>query len=227
MNAKDIKRKAINGFLFLFITMGLAIFLPARSLNYWQEWVYWFIFSSCCFYATIYFLKNDLRLIESRLSAGPVSEKEISQKIIQSFASIFFIAMLVIPGFDFRYHWSEIPSFLVIIADGFVFLGFWIIFLVFKENSFASSIIEVGSDQKVISTGPYRLVRHPMYSGGILLCMFTPIALGSYLGIIPACGVSIVIVFRLLDEEEFLSYNLEGYKEYCEKVCYRLIPWIW
>ena len=135
--------------------------------------------------------------------------------------------MLVIPGFDFRYHWSEIPIYVVIIADCFVGMGFLIVFRVFKANSFASGTIEVSSEQALISTGPYKIIRHPMYSGGILLCLFTPIALGSYPALIFAIGVSVVIVFRLLDEEKILSEKLHEYKDYCDKVKYRLIPGVW
>ncbi len=227
MDSKSIKQKAINGFLFLTVMLGLSIFLPAWSLNYWRGWIYFIIFILSCLLITIYYFQKDLNLIQRRLEAGPVAEKEISQKIIQSFASIFFIAMFITSGFDFQYHWSEIPVYLVIIADGFVVVGFWIVFRVFKENSYSSSIIEVSSEQKVISTGPYNIVRHPMYSGAFLMLIFSPIALGSYWGLIPVFGIIIAIVLRLFDEEKYLIKNLSGYKQYVEKVRFRLIPGIW
>ena len=154
-------------------------------------------------------------------------KKEKSQQIIQIFASIFFISLIVVPGFDHRYQWSNIPVVLVIAGDIFVLLGFIIVFLVFKENSYASGIIETDREQKVIMTGPYRIVHHPMYTGGLLFLLFAPLALGSYWALLFSVLLFVVIVFRLLHEEKFLIKNLPGYKEYREKTRYRLIPLIW
>lgn len=222
-----LTKKAFLGFIFLMIMWGLFIFFPAWTLNYWQGWLYMFVFFGSCFAITIYFLKKDPKLIENRLYAGPVAEKVKSQKIIQSFASLFSIGTLVISGLDHRYHWSNIPAFLSVISNIIILISFIIIFRVFKENSYTSSIIDVGKEQKVISTGLYAVVRHPMYSGALLMFIFTPLGLGSYWALPFAIGVIFVIVVRLMNEEKFLSANLEGYTEYCNKVHYRLIPYVW
>jgi protein-S-isoprenylcysteine O-methyltransferase Ste14 len=223
----EIKIKAFFGLVFLLALMWLVLFLPAWTLDFFQAWGFWLTFSISTVIITVYLLKNDMKLLEFRTKAGPTSETQKSQKIIQIFASIFFILLLIVPGFDHRYHWSNVPVSLVILGDVFVLLGFIIVFLVFKENSFASGIIETDKEQKVITTGPYRIVRHPMYTGGLLLLLFTPLALGSYWAIIFAFLLFAIIVIRLLYEEKFLMKNLPGYKEYCEKTRYRLIPLIW
>jgi protein-S-isoprenylcysteine O-methyltransferase Ste14 len=224
---REIKSKSFLGIFFLLGLLWLGLFLPAGSLNYWQAWIYWLIFLVAVSLVTIYLMKKDLKLLESRLKSGPIAEEEKSQKIIQFFASVFFVLIFIESGFDHHYQWSNIPFPLVLIGDVFVTIGFIIIFLVFKENSYASSLIETSSNQEVITTGPYRIVRHPMYSGGLLLIFFTPFALGSYWALLFTIPLFVVIVFRLLDEEKFLIKNLTGYKEYCEKTHHRLIPLIW
>ena len=224
---RHIKSKAFFGLLFLLVVLWFGLFLPAWSLYFWQAWVFWLIFSISTILVTLYLLKKDLKLLETRTKVGPTAEVEKSQKIIQIFASIFFISLILIPGFDHRYHWSNVPIVLVITGDIFVLLGFIIVFLVFKQNSYASGIIETDTEQKVITTGPYRIVRHPMYAGGLLLLLFAPLALGSYWALPFALLLFVVIVLRVLYEEKFLMQNLPGYEEYCKKTRHRLIPWIW
>ncbi len=224
---REVGMKALFGLVFLLVVMWLVLFLPAWTLDFFQAWLFWLTFSISTIIITVYLLKKDIKLLEFRTKAGPTSETQKSQKIIQIFASIFFILLLILPGVDHRYHWSNIPLYLIIIGDIFVLLGFIIVFLVFKENSFASGIIETDKEQKVITTGPYRIVRHPMYTGGLLLLLFTPLALGSYWALIFALLLFVIIVIRLRYEEKFLMKNLSGYKEYCEKTRHRLIPFIW
>jgi len=171
--------------------------------------------------------EKDPKLLERRVEAGPSAEKEKSQKIIQVFASIFFIAVLIIPSFDHRYGWSSIPFFIVIAGDFLVALGFFLIFLVLRENTFAAATIEVSANQKVITTGPYSIVRHPMYSGALIMLLCTPLALGSWWGMLTLIPFTLILIWRLLDEEKFLSKNLPGYNEYRQKVRYRLIPLLW
>ena len=207
--------------------LGILLFLPAWSLYYWHGWVYLLILLVWIIFAIQYFLKRDPKLLERRLRRGPTAEKEMSQKIIQLLASIFAFSIFVIAGMDFRSGWSEVPMFLVIAACLLVILSFRIIFLVFRENSYASSIIEIDSEQKVISSGPYSIVRHPMYSGSVLLYLVTPIALGSFAALPLALAVLVMIILRLLNEEKFLSGKLKDYKEYCSTVRYRLIPHVW
>lgn len=178
------------------------------------------------YFITIYLFKNDPKLLERRVNAGSTAEKEKSQKIIQAMASVCFCSIYIIAGFDYRFHWSSVSIYISLLANIFVILGFFIVFLVFKENSYTSAIIEVDKDQKVISTAPYALVRHPMYFGAILMLVFSSVALGSYWSLISVAALTFTII-RLLHEEKFLSKNLTGYDEYCEKVRYHLILFIW
>lgn len=219
--------RTISGFLFLVGMLGLALFLSAGSLNFWQAWVYLAVFSICVILITVYLARYDPRLLASRVQAGPVAETQKSQQIIQSFASLFFLALFIVPGLDFRFHWSHVPPVLSLLADGGVALSLLIVFLVFRENTYTSATIEVTHEQTVISSGPYRLIRHPMYSGAFLLLLFTPLALGSWVGLPFALPVILVIVIRLLAEEKFLAANLGGYEAYRQKVRYRLIPFVW
>ena len=223
----NIKKQAIIGLVALDAVLWLALFLPAGSLNYWQAWTYWLVFLISVSAISGYFLKKDLNLIASRLKTGPSAEKEYSQKLANSLISIFFILLILFPPFDNRYQLSNVPVYLVLVSDFFVGLGLLIIFLVFRENSFTSAVIEVNEGQKVISTGPYGVVRHPMYAGALLMLLFTPLALGSFWGLLVFIPMLLVIAFRVVEEEKFLAKNLSGYDEYCKKVRHHLIPFIW
>jgi protein-S-isoprenylcysteine O-methyltransferase Ste14 len=169
-------------------------------------------------------MRNDPALLERRLRAGPTAEREKVQKIIMLFASIGFIALLVVPALDYRFMWSSVPLFVVVAGDIMTALGLYIVFLVYKENPFTSARIEVAGGQKVISTGPYARVRHPMYAGSLLYLLGMPLALGSYWGLLVLAAMMPFLLWRLLDEERFLSKNLPGYAEYCAKVRWRMIP---
>jgi protein-S-isoprenylcysteine O-methyltransferase Ste14 len=215
------------GFAFLMLVMALALFISADSLRFWQAWVYLVVFGACTLLITVYLIIDNQRLLASRVKVGPTAEKQESQQIIQSLASLFFIGLFIVSGLDYRYHWSNVPLVVSLISDGFVALGFIVVFLVFKENSYASAVIEVTKEQKVIDSGPYSLVRHPMYAGSILLLLFSPLALGSWVALpFPILLIAVVTV-RLLEEEKYLSANLNGYTAYREKVRYRLVPFIW
>ncbi len=219
--------KTIFGFAFLMLVLALALFLPAGSLSFWQAWVYLAVFALCTILITAYLIKNDRELLAGRVQAGPVAETQRSQQIIQSLASLFFIGLFIVPGLDYRFGWSHVPPVVSLNADALVAIGFYIVFLVFRENSYTRATIDVSAGQKVITTGPYSQVRHPMYAGALLLLVFTPIALGSWVAVPFAIPLILVIVARLFDEEKFLRANLSGYEEYCHKVHYHLIPHFW
>ena len=172
-------------------------------------------------------MKKDPKLLKRRVNGGPGAEKEKSQKIIQSLASIAFITMFVVSAIDHRFGWSRVPPYVVAVGDVLVALGLLIVFFVFKENTFTSAIIEVDAGQKVISTGPYKFVRHPMYTGGLVMLLGVPLALGSWWGLLTVIPIAIVIIQRLFDEEKFLAKNLPGYSGYQKKVRHRLLPFIW
>jgi protein-S-isoprenylcysteine O-methyltransferase Ste14 len=224
---KNLNIKAFGGLAFLIIVMALVFFLPAGTFNYWQAWVFLIVFGTSTLAVTLYLMKNDPKLLERRVNAGPGAEKETTQKIIQSIASIAFILVIVFPAVDYRFRWSNVPPYISIIGDIFVALGLFIVFLVFKENSFTSGTIEVEANQKVISTGPYAIIRHPMYAGAFIMLIGVPIALGSFWGLLTIIPLISVIIWRLLDEEEILKKKLSGYLEYQKKVKYRLVPYFW
>ena len=207
--------------------LGAALFIPAWTLNFWQAWVYLSIFAAASALITTYLWKYDRKLLESRVKAGPRAEKEMSQKLIQILASLAFIGTLVLPSFDRRYLWSHVPLVFVIVGDALITFGFLAVFIVYKENTFTSATIEVSPNQRVISTGPYAVVRHPMYAGALVMLFATPLSLGSWWGLAMFIPMTLVIVLRLLDEERFLQRSLAGYTEYCEKVRFRLVPYIW
>ena len=219
-----LKKKIIIRFAMLPIFLGILLFLPAGSIKFWEAWFYCIVLTAPMLFAVIYFLKKDPELLERRIK---MKEKEKEQKAIIMLSSVIFLVGFIIPGLDYRFHWSEVPTFLVIAADAFVLLGYLVFLLVLKENSYASRIIEVDKEQKVISSGPYTIVRHPMYLGIMLIFLSTPIALGSFWALIPFILLPILLVFRILNEEKILLKELAGYKEYCQKTHYRLIPYIW
>ena len=223
----NLIQKTVVGFLTLLLALAVAIFGPAGTLNFWQGWFYLLAFFGSTLLITLYLVKYDQTLLESRTEAGPTAETDKRQQVIQSLASLFFIGLFVIPGFDHRYHWSSVPTPIVWIADGFVVLGFLFIFFVFKENSYTSAVIEVADKQKVVSTGPYALVRHPMYLGAGVMLLATSPALGSWMGVPMAILLMLVIAVRAVEEEKFLRANLQGYAQYTQTVRYRLIPFVW
>jgi len=212
------------GMAFLAVVMALVLFLSAWTIDYWQAWVYLGIFFGASIPITIYLMKNDPELLRRRLRAGPTAEKRTSQKIVMLFASIGFIGVLVVPSFDHRFGWSNVPVYAIVAGDVLTALCFYVTFLTYKENTFTSATIEVTPDQKVVATGPYAIVRHPMYAGGALLFLGTPLALGSYWGLLAFGAALPALIWRLLDEERFLAESLSGYVEYCRKVRWRLIP---
>jgi protein-S-isoprenylcysteine O-methyltransferase Ste14 len=221
---KTLRKKIVIRFSLIPLFLGLIILLPAGTLKFWQVYTYLAVLVVPMVFVILYFLKNDPKFLELRTRG---KEKEKQQILITIFTTAIFLAGFIIPGLDHRFAWSNVPIYIVIIADIIVLLGYLIIFFVFKQNSYASRIIEVNVNQKVISTGLYRVVRHPMYLGVIIMFLPTPIALGSYWALIPFVVLPFFLVLRILNEEKVLSNNLQGYKEYCQKTKFRLIPFIW
>jgi len=161
------------------------------------------------------------------MQAGPGAETEPRQKLILTFASAALIAMYIVSALDYRFGWSFVPVWLVLAGDALVVLSFHGFFLTFRDNAFAAATIRVDSEQRVISSGLYAFVRHPMYTAALALLLGTPLALGSFWGLIPAALLCAAIVVRLLDEENYLARNLPGYTDYQRKVRTRLVPGIW
>lgn len=224
---KNLHMKAIAGLLALLAFVLVATFLPAGTLRYWQAWVCLAVFFASAAAITIYLAKQDPELLARRMKAGASAENEKSQKIIQSFARVFFLSLFIVSALDHRFGWSRVPAVASIAGDALIVIGFAIVFLVFKENTYTSGVIEVAAGQKVILSGPYSIVRHPMYSGALVMLLGIPVALGSWWGLSFFPLIVGAIVWRLLDEEKFLAMNLPGYSEYQSRVSHRLAPIIW
>ena len=189
-----------------------------------QGWIYWFSFCLPTLLITAYFLKKDPELIQRRVIP---TETRPQQIIGQSLAGLLFMALIIVPALDHKYGWSSVPIVYSIMADCSVIMGFWIVFEVFKVNTYASRAIETMEKQKVIKTGVYAHIRHPMYLGAALIIVMTPIAMSSLYGLLISVPLIVVIVLRILDEEKMLVLELDGYEQYCKEVKYRLIPYIW
>ena len=202
LNSMDsLDRKAWLGITLLAVAMGLLLFLPAGTLRYWQAWGFLTVFIGASILTTLYLMKHDRALLERRMRGGPTAEKEKSQRVIMLFASIGFIALLVVSALNHRHGWSNMPATLEITGDALTALGFYFVFLVYKENPFSSATIEVAKDQKVISTGPYAVVRHPMYASSFLYLFGMPLALGSYWRLLVLVATWPFIMWRMFDEE--------------------------
>lgn len=227
MNREEVKsllRKILIRFSLFPIALGLLILVPAWTFNYWQVYAYFALILVPMILVLFYFLKRDPKFLERRTR---MREKEKQQGFITILSSLVFLLGFIIPGLDHRFHWSEVPLLGIIIAYIIILFGYLVIFLVFKQNSYASRIIEVEEDQEVITSGMYAFVRHPMYIGVLLMYIPTPVALGSYWGLLPFALLPFVLVLRIINEEKVLRKELKGYEEYCQKTKYRLIPYIW
>jgi protein-S-isoprenylcysteine O-methyltransferase Ste14 len=227
MASASVMAKAAFGLANLVVVLALFLFVPAGTIRWVQAWAFLGLFTLSSLAVTVYLARKDPALLERRTQAGPIAEKERSQKIIQGLASISFLSLMVVPALDRRFGWSHAPSPIVALGDVFVVLGFMVVFLVFRENTFTSSVIEVAAEQRVVATGPYAVVRHPMYAGALVLVAGIPLALGSLVGLATLPPFAAVIVWRLLDEERFLVGHLAGYAAYRERVRWRLAPRVW
>jgi protein-S-isoprenylcysteine O-methyltransferase Ste14 len=219
--------RAVLGLAFLLALIGGLLFGVSGTLAYWQGWAFLGVFGCAVVAITVDLAVRDPALLERRVHAGPLAEQDRTQRVIQSLASLAFLAVFAASAFDHREGWSRVPDVVALVGDGLVVAGLWIVFRVFRANTFTAATIEVKPEQQLITTGPYAVVRHPMYAGAFAMLIGVPIALGSWWGLVPVAGLMAVIVWRLIAEERYLRANLTGYDEYCAKVRHRLVPYVW
>ena len=209
------------------VVMAALLFGSAGTLRWWEAWVYLFLFFTLSALVTADLMRRDPALLERRLKGGPQAERRGAQRVIMAVASLAFLSVLVVPGLDVRFGWSAVPLAGIVLGDLLFVVGFTFVGRVYRENTYTSATIETYEGQHVIDTGPYALVRHPMYSGALLYILGTPLALGSYVGLIGVGCMAAVIVWRLLDEERMLVRELPGYAAYRARVRWRLVPGVW
>ncbi len=216
----------------ILISLGIAtavLFLTAGSFRFWQGWLFLAVVWVAVLFTYGYFYKYDRQLFERRLQQ---KEKVREQKLLRRLFKPVTVIAWLLPGLDYRFGWSRtylggVPLWLVLLSQALVLGGLLFVFWAMKVNSFASRTIQVESGQTVISTGPYRMVRHPFYLGSLVTVLFTPLALGSYVAL-PVFALYIFFFgFRLINEEKILRKDLPGYPEYCLQTPFRLVPFIW
>jgi protein-S-isoprenylcysteine O-methyltransferase Ste14 len=224
---KPIHKQMIRSSLLGTLALGAMVFIPAGTLNYWQGWAYCgtFIFATVLY--TIYLARHDPALLQRRQQAGPSHEKEPAQKIIVLFLFAAFAALIALPPLDYRFGWSPVPWYASVVGDALVALSFYVFYLVSKVNTYAAANVRVEEGQRVVDTGVYGLVRHPMYFGALFLIAGTPLALGSWWTLLLTPVFILLLYFRIASEENVLMRDLAGYADYRRKVRYRLIPFVW
>jgi protein-S-isoprenylcysteine O-methyltransferase Ste14 len=219
--------RAFAGFLFLFAVVAGAFFGSAGTLDDGRAWLMLADFFGCAAAITVWLWFSDKALLERRVKAGPGSEADPMQNIVQALAGLVFLATFAVPGLDRRFGWSHTPLAVSLAGDGMIAIGFAIVFLTFRANTFTAGTVEVAEDQRLIDTGPYAVVRHPMYAGALIMIAGIPLGLGSPWGLFPAALLVPVIAWRLVREEAFLVANLAGYADYRGRVRSRLAPIVW
>ncbi len=223
---KSIILPTVRNFLLGVIALGIVLFLPSWTLNYWQAWAFILVFTGLVTLSGMYFSITDPGLIERRKPAGRAA-KTTGQKINILYIYFVELGLLVFCALDHRFGWSHMPAYISIIGIGLVVLANIIWLVSKKENSFAGAGIMIYEGHKVISTGPYALVRHPNYVGDLTLILGAPLALGSWWGLLVLALFIPALVWMIFDEEKFLKENLPGYTAYTQKVHYRVLPYIW
>jgi protein-S-isoprenylcysteine O-methyltransferase Ste14 len=223
----DVRRKAMVGILRLLIVLGLVVFVSAGTVHYWQGWVCLAVFFAPVVVITAYLMRKDPELLARRIKTGPSGETDKSQKVIQTFAGIAFFGLFMVSALDHRFGWSFVPEYGVLAGDALVVLGFALVFWVFRVNTYTSGVIEVAEKQSVVTTGPYSLVRHPMYFGVFVMLLGVPPALGSWWGLMMMIPMVLAFGARSVEEEKFLVGHLPGYLEYRNRTRYQIVPSVW
>jgi protein-S-isoprenylcysteine O-methyltransferase Ste14 len=223
---KTIRKILVFGLVEL-VAFGLMLFLPAGTLNYWQAWVFLVVVALAAWIPSVYLLRTNPVVLERRMRGGPAAETRMVQKVVIGGLYLSLAAMVVVSVLDHRFGWSPVPPAICLVGDVLVAVGLGVVAVVVIQNSYAAATVRVEAGQKVVSTGLYGLVRHPMYTGNVIMMVGIPLALGSYWGLLFVVPCVMVLASRIRDEEKLLQKELDGYGEYTQKVCYRMVPGMW
>jgi protein-S-isoprenylcysteine O-methyltransferase Ste14 len=223
---KTLARLTASSILGL-VAFGVTLFLPAGTFNYWQAWVFIAVFTVATIVPTIYLYRTNPAALQRRMHVGPRAETRPAQKIIITASFVDIFVMMAFSAFDRRMGWSTVPVWVSLLGNVLVAAGLGIAMVVIAQNGYAASTVRVETGQQLVSSGVYSFIRHPMYVGNLAMMFGIPLALGSYWGLLFVIPGVAVIVFRILDEEKLLTEELAGYREYAQRVRYRLMPNVW
>lgn len=219
--------KTVAAMVFSVVFFGVALFMPAGTVDYWQAWVFIAVFLTATMVPSAYLAVRDPAALARRMKAGPTAETRPAQRLIMSATVLLVIVALVVSALDHRFGWSSVPLWLIVGGDVLVVCGLVLSQLVVVQNSYAAATITVEADQPLVSTGLYGVVRHPMYLGALIMMIGMPPALDSLWGLV-VVGVALpVLAARILDEEKMLHQELPGYPDYASRVRKRLVPGVW
>ncbi|OBI98315.1 hypothetical protein A5660_04845 [Mycobacterium alsense] len=210
-----------------FVVFGSMLFVPAGTFNYWQAWVFLVVVAVPAWIPSIYLLRTNPDALQARMRGGPAAETRLAQKVVIAGLYLSLAAMVVVSALDHRFGWSPVPTEICLVGDVLVAAGLGVVALVIIQNSYAAATVRVKEGQRVVSTGLYGLVRHPMYTGNVIMMIGIPLALGSYWGLVFVAPGVMVLAWRIRDEEKLLQRELDGYREYSQQVRYRLVPSVW
>jgi protein-S-isoprenylcysteine O-methyltransferase Ste14 len=222
-----IALQTIASMLVGLVFFGVALFLPAGTFHYWQGWVFIAVFTIATNGPSFYLAVTDPAALQRRMHAGPMAETRTVQKIVIVGTILSVIATVVISAFDHRFGWSAVPTSVVVVGNVLVAVGLGLAQLVVIQNRYAAATITVEDGQPLVSSGLYRLVRHPLYVGALIMMVGTPLALGSYWGLVAIIPGLLALAVRIEDEERMLLDDLDGYEQYMKDVRYRLVPYVW
>jgi protein-S-isoprenylcysteine O-methyltransferase Ste14 len=222
-----IALQTLASVVFGFLFFAAALFWPARTFDYWQAWVFIGIFLLGTMGPSIYLAVKRPEALRRRMKAGPFAETRPVQKVVITGTVLMVIAVLVTSALDHRFGWSTVPTAAVVLGDVLVWTGLTVAQFVVIQNSYAAATITVESEQQLVSTGLYGVVRHPMYAGTLMMMIGIPLALDSYWGLVVILPALAFLVLRIVDEENMLREQLAGYREYTQRVRFRLVPHVW
>ncbi|MCV7056720.1 methyltransferase family protein [Mycolicibacterium gilvum] len=223
---KAVSKVLVSG-LVQTLALGLLVFGPAGTFDYWQAWLFLAVFALSAWLPSICLQLTNPAALQRRMRGGPVAEARPVQKLVMAGLYLSLGAMCVVSGLDHRFGWSTVPAALCVFGSALVAVGIGAVVLVITQNHFASTTVQVEAGQNVVSTGLYGLVRHPMYTANVIMLLGIPLALGSYWALVFVVPGLLVLASRIRDEETLLAQELAGYRDYTRKVRYRLVPCVW